>query len=167
MSSSWPRPGPLHHLGMVVSDLDETLAALQGGYGLGPFHTSDDSYAARLHGSDFTLSLRVGFGCLGDTLLEVLQPLDDESPHARFLARHGPGLHHVCWLVPSVDEYVAATGSLITLDGHGAAGLHRWAYLEPVAGGLVPEIIEDTPSSAAVFAEIRRTIRATAGDDRH
>jgi hypothetical protein len=152
---------------MVVSDLTGTLAALHGRYGLGPFHTSDDSYAARLHGVDFTLSLRVGFGWLGDTLLEVLQPLDGDSPHAHFLSRHGPGLHHVCWLVASVDDYVAATRSVITLDGHGAAGLHRWAYLEPVAGGLVPEIIEDTPSSAAVFADIRRAIGATAGDGRH
>ena len=166
MTGPSPRPGAVHHLGMVVSDLTRTLAALRSTYGLGPFHTSDDSYAARLHGVELTLSLRVGFGWLGDTLLEVLEPLDGDSPHARHLSQHGPGLHHVCWLVPSVDEYVAATRSVITLDGHGAAGLHRWAYLEPVTGGLVPEIIEDTPSSAAVFADIRRGIEAAAEDER-
>ncbi len=161
------RPTAVHHMGMVVPDLTRTIEAMRGSYGLGPFHTSDDSYAARLHGVECTVSLRVGFGWLGDTLLEVLEPLDGKSPHARFLSQHAPGLHHVCWLVSSVDDYVAATGSVITLDGYGSGGLHRWAYLEPVEGGLVPEIIEDTPSSAALFAGIRSAIRATAEGGRH
>lgn len=148
----------VHHLGMVVRDLSRTIAAMKTAYGLGPFQVSDDDYAARRQGVEIRVSLRVAFGWLGETLLEVLEPRDDESPHAEFLAEQGGGLHHVCWLVPSVDDYVAAAGTRITLDGYGEGRGHRWAYLEPVEGGLVPEIIEDNASSARMFEKIRGAI---------
>ncbi len=58
--------------------------------------------------------VRVAFLRLGESRLELLEPLSDESPIARFLARRGPGVHHICL---ATDDVFAASAEL------GAAGL--------------------------------------------
>jgi methylmalonyl-CoA/ethylmalonyl-CoA epimerase len=42
----------------------------------------------------------------GDTRLELLSSTDDDSPVARFLAKHGPGLHHICFAVDNLATHL-------------------------------------------------------------
>lgn len=48
--------------------------------------------------------VRVAFFGDGSGRIELLEPLDDDSPIARFLARRGPGLHHVCLAVDDLEK---------------------------------------------------------------
>ena len=44
---------------------------------------------------------------LGDVAVELLEPLHPDSPVAKFLAKRGPGIHHICYRVPHLDQALA------------------------------------------------------------
>jgi methylmalonyl-CoA/ethylmalonyl-CoA epimerase len=73
-----------------------------------------------VYGKPATFELRVGFTSLGNTLLELLQPLDRVSPFSHFLEEHGEGIHHLGFLVPNVDDYLAK------MEGKGFHILGEW-----------------------------------------
>jgi len=84
---------------------------------------------------------------LGDVQVELLEPRDAESPVAKFLARRGPGIHHICYRVPDLDRTLercrAAGYRLIDeLPRRGASG-RRIAFLHPQAtAGILLELTE-------------------------
>ncbi|OLC67963.1 MAG: methylmalonyl-CoA epimerase [Gemmatimonadetes bacterium 13_1_40CM_4_69_8] len=84
---------------------------------------------------------------LGDVQVEFLEPRDPESPVAKFLARRGPGIHHICYRVPDLDRTLercrAAGYRLIDeLPRRGASG-RRVAFLHPKAtAGILLELTE-------------------------
>lgn len=95
----------MHHVGIAVEDLDEavdTYSRLFGaqveGRGMIPGHSVE---AASL--------------MVGGNRIELLSALDDDSPVGRFLARRGPGMHHLAY---QVDDLQAA------LDSLAAEGVH-------------------------------------------
>ena len=68
-------------------------------------------------------------------VIELLQPLDDRSPHAEFLATHGEGMHHLAFLVTDLDEELAAARGAnpeldLLIDGTGPGNEFRWVYLD-------------------------------------
>jgi len=115
-------PG-LHHIGMVVRDRDATIRHYKEILGLKSFFTYDvppmPNYSF-VNGKPTTFELRVGFASLGNTLLELLQPLDQASPHFDFLEEHGEGLHHIGFIVPNLDDYLAK------MEGKGLYILGEW-----------------------------------------
>jgi glyoxalase/bleomycin resistance protein/dioxygenase superfamily protein len=119
-----------------------------------------------VHGKPTSFSLRIAFGALGGVLLELLEPLDDRSPHAEFLASRGEGLHHLAFLVPDFDEQLAAVrGSPpaeadLLIDGTGPGNPVRWAYVDASAArGTVTELLELSPVSEALFGGFRELVR--------
>ena len=89
---------------------------------------------------------------VGDSRLELLEPTSVDSPVGRFLARHGPGLHHVCLAVPDIERALAdlqAKGfRLLNPAPVPGAGGKRIAFLHPEAGhGVLLELSQD-PSAA-------------------
>jgi methylmalonyl-CoA/ethylmalonyl-CoA epimerase len=84
---------------------------------------------------------------LGDVQVELLEPRDSDSPVARFLARRGPGIHHICYRVPDLDRAledcrVAGYQLLDPTPRSGAAG-RRIAFLHPRAtAGILLELTE-------------------------
>ncbi len=84
---------------------------------------------------------------LGDVQVELLEPRDTDSPVAKFLARRGPGIHHICYRVPDLDRTLercrAAGYRLIDeLPRRGASG-RRIAFLHPKAtAGILLELTE-------------------------
>ena len=84
---------------------------------------------------------------LGDVQVELLEPRDTDSPVAKFLARRGPGIHHICYRVPDLDRTLercrAAGYRLIDeLPRRGASG-RRIAFLHPQAtAGILLELTE-------------------------
>jgi methylmalonyl-CoA/ethylmalonyl-CoA epimerase len=92
-------------------------------------------------------SVRVAFFGEGAGRVELLEPTSSASPIARFIARRGPGLHHICLRVADLDaalRYAAETGAVAIPPGPrtGAAGT-RVAFLHPKSThGLLIELVE-------------------------
>jgi methylmalonyl-CoA/ethylmalonyl-CoA epimerase len=126
----------LHHLGIAVRDLEEAVTAW-GALGLQPSHQE------AVPGD----RVRVAFLPFRGGRLELLEPLDEASPVARFLERRGPGLHHVAFEVEHLDIVLAdlrAQGVRL-IDETARPGAHgsRVAFLHPAAtGGVLVELVE-------------------------
>ncbi len=79
--------------------------------------------------------------------VELLEPLQDDSPIAKFLARRGPGIHHICYRVGDLDAALAACRHfgyhlVDDLPRRGAGG-HRIAFLHPKStNGILIELTE-------------------------
>lgn len=160
-------PG-LFHIGWVVRDCAAAQEELAGRLGAGPFRSAGDETRfdqALVHGKPTPFSLRIAFGALGGVLLELLEPLDDRSPHAEFLAEHGEGMHHLAFLVPDFDEQLAAARGPgpeadLLIDGTGPGNPVRWCYLDrSAARGTVIELLERTPQAEALFGEFLKLLR--------
>lgn len=128
----------IHHIGLAVKSLEEALQVYQGVLGL----ESEGTEVVASQG------VRVAFLPVGDTCLELLEPITDASPLARFLAQHGEGIHHICF---EVTDIVAA---LAELKQHGirliddkprtGAGGTRVAFVHPVSmHGVLIELHEE------------------------
>ena len=91
--------------------------------------------------------VEVAFYPLGETRLELLQSTDPEGPIGKFIARKGPGLHHLCVEVPDVAaalERLAAEGfQLIDRVPRTGAGGCKVAFVHPKStGGVLLELSE-------------------------
>lgn len=154
-----PRLPGLFHIGWVVRDCAAAQAELSAVLGAGPFVSAGEMRfdQALVHGKLTPFSLRIAFGALAGILLELLEPLDDSSPHAAFLAERGEGMHHLAFLVTDFDEQLAAVRGTrpeaeLLIDGTGPGNPVRWAYVEgSAARGTVIELLERTPQSEALF----------------
>ena len=158
----------LHHIGLVVADRDKALAGVESAFGFGRARKFDlKSPTARVSNGVVGFNLRVGFVWMGNTLLEFLEPVDDRSPHAAWLRDRGEGMHHLGYLVRSIDHELdaiaAARGGArppLLVQGDGTEPV-RWVYLDgEVANGAVIELIERSPRAEQFFEEI---YRATGG----
>ena len=157
-----PLPGlpELFHIGWVVRDCAAAQRELTARLGAGPFVTAGQESRfdqALVHGKPTPFSLRIAFGALGGVLLELLEPLDDRSPHAEFLDTNGEGMHHLAFLVADFDEQLAAVRAArpeaeLLIDGTGPGNPVRWVYVDGnAARGTVIELLERTPQALAVF----------------
>jgi methylmalonyl-CoA/ethylmalonyl-CoA epimerase len=84
---------------------------------------------------------------LGDVQVELLEPHHSDSPVAKFLARRGPGIHHVCYRVPDLDRALedcrAAGYRLLDATPRAGAAGRRIAFLHPKAtAGILLELTE-------------------------
>lgn len=84
----------------------------------------------------------------GESRIELLEPTAPDSPVGRFLAKHGPGLHHVALHVDNISlalEQLKAQGArLISEDIQTGAGGHLYFFVHPSsAGGVLLEICQD------------------------
>jgi len=128
----------IHHIGLAVKSLEEALKAYRDVLGL------------ELESTEVVASqgVRVSFLHVGDTCLELLEPIADASPLAKFLANRGEGIHHICL---EVTDIVAA---LAELKQHGmrliddkprtGAGGTRVAFVHPDSmHGVLIELHEE------------------------
>ena len=166
-----PLPGlpELFHIGWVVRDCAAAQQELSTRLGAGPFVSAGKEARfdqALVHGKPTPFSLRIAFGVLGGVLIELLEPLDDRSPHAEFLDAHGEGIHHLAFLVPDFDEQLAAVrgpsgaGADLLIDGTGPGNPVRGASFDAgAARGTVTELLELTPMAEALFGDFRELVR--------
>jgi hypothetical protein len=102
-------------------------------------------------------------GWLGETQVELIEPVRGESLYAEFLAGHGPGLHHVAFDVPDFE----ATLSTLCENGlelimRGALGPgNQFAYFEAAAAGAsVIEILGFDEAVRAFMKQLKEQSRA-------
>lgn len=132
------RPVPdarIAHIGVAVPDLAAVIPFYRDILGLVPRPTETADGATI-----------VSFP-LGESDVELLQPLTPESPVARFLEKRGPGIHHVCYRVPDLTAALAAcrAAGYRLVDEVPRSGAHgkRIAFLHPKStGGVLIELTE-------------------------
>jgi methylmalonyl-CoA/ethylmalonyl-CoA epimerase len=135
-TSSTPRRGTrIAHVGLAVHALDEILPFYRDVLRL-PETPLDDADGAHIAGL-----------VAGESLVELLEPAADDSPIGRFVARRGPGIHHICFAVDDLDATLercrAAGVRLIDEQPRIGAEGKRIAFLHPSAtAGVLVELSE-------------------------
>ena len=138
-------------IAIVVRDLDAAMRTYVHDYGIGPWEIYEFNPGnvanMREDGQSVERSWRLAINQVGHVQWELIEPLDEDSVYARFLAEKGEGLHHVGVAVPNFDETVAAQaerGNGVLLGGE-YKGV-RFAYLSTERDlGLVTEIFSGAP----------------------
>ncbi len=128
----------IDQIAIAVEDLDATLALYERAFGLTPEYRevveSDGVEEAMIN--------------VGGVYIQLLQPTRDDSPVGKYLAKRGPGLHHIGFGVSSVadaldhlrDEDVA----LIDEEPRPGGGGHTVGFVHPKGtGGVLLELVED------------------------
>ena len=127
----------LNHLAFVVDDLDEALRFWRDSLGL--------SQAAELQ-SVPAEAVDIAFLALGDVRIELIKPTSTESGVAKYLAKRGPGMHHLCIEVPDLDAKLGDLRErgyeLINEQPRERDG-RRYAFIHPNStGGVLLELYE-------------------------
>ena len=122
-------------IGIVVRDLEAAMRSYVDDHGIGPweiveFHAGE-AEALHEHGRPVDRSWRLATAMVGAVQWELIEPLDDESDYARFLAEKGGGVHHIAVAPTNFDQMladIAAKGQEAVLSGTFGPGI-RVAYL--------------------------------------
>jgi methylmalonyl-CoA epimerase len=124
----------IDHIGIAVADIETTIAIYADAFGLPPQRVEEVAGQG----------IRAYHLPVGETRIELLESLDEDSPIARFLARHGPGLHHIAFAVDNVDaersRMVAAGLEPIGEPSTGAGGRRIQFFHPRSTGGVLIEI---------------------------
>ena len=126
----------VHHVCMAVEDLDDAVATYE-----------------RLFGAEVEIRDRIDaqgvdavYLRVGDGRLELVSPLDDQTPVGRFLAKRGPGVHHVAFEVDDVhaaaDELVERGANVIDREPRAGLGGHEVVFVHPESlDGVLAEVV--------------------------
>ncbi len=127
----------INHIAIIVPDLDASLSFWRDTLGLSLTHVEEVKSQESI----------VAFMPTGDSEVELVKPTTETSGAAKFLAKRGPGLHHIALEVDNLDEMLAQlkeTGvRLINETPVTAAGGNRAAFIHPEsADGVLVELYE-------------------------
>ena len=128
----------IHHVGVAVDDLEAAIEIYTRHFG------------AELvkRASNEKDGLAAAFLRAGEAEVELLAPLREDTPVGKFLAKRGPGLHHIAVAVPDIDAAIADARAqgLEMIDQEPRIGLHgtRIAFVHPKSvGGVLTEFVEE------------------------
>ena len=129
--------GRIDHIGVAVEDLDESIALYGERLGMEVQHretVEEQGVEAVLLG-------------VGESHVELLRPLGPDTAVGKFLARSGPGLHHVAYGTDDIDSALetARGAGLVLIDERPRTGIRgtRVAFLHPKStGGVLTELVE-------------------------
>ena len=129
--------GRIDHIGVAVEDLDAAIALHEGTYGMPLVHRETVGEQG----------VEAALLDVGDSHVELLAPLSADTPVGRFLAKRGPGLHHVAYRVEDVEAALRALRDqgMRLIDEQARTGIRgsRVAFLHPAAsGGVLTEIVQ-------------------------
>ena len=127
----------IDHIGIAVNDLDAALAEYERQYHIYPEYRQ----VVEEQGVEEAMLP------VGASNVQLLQPLGEDTPVGRFLAKHGEGLHHVAYAVPSIEDALAHLADqgveLIDRTPRMGGGGHRIAFVHPRAlAGTLVELVE-------------------------
>ena len=135
MTDPAPRGTRIAHIGLAVSDLDQILPFYRDILGM-PEVPLDDADGARIAGL-----------AAGDSLVELLEARSPESPIGKYVAKRGPGIHHICFSVDDLDGTLTRCKAfgIRVIDETPRLGAEgkRIAFLHPAStAGVLVELSE-------------------------
>ena len=127
----------INHIGIAVKSLNETL----------PFYR--DNLGMDFLGIEEVVEQRVRVAMLqiGESKIELLEPMSEDSPVAKFIEKNGPGVHHVAYEVADIEAAIAklmADGARM-IDEKPRSGAHgtQIAFVHPKSSnGVLTEICQ-------------------------
>jgi methylmalonyl-CoA/ethylmalonyl-CoA epimerase len=127
----------IDHIGIATNGIDEAASVYCDALGLSVVETEEVS----------TQKVRVAMLPLGESRIELLEATSDDSPISKFLAKRGPGIHHVALRVGNIRTALAelkANGTrLIDEEPRVGAGGCLVAFIHPSSmGGVLIELVE-------------------------
>ncbi|MBN8208186.1 methylmalonyl-CoA epimerase [Bacillus sp. NTK071] len=130
-------PKKIDHIGIAVSSLEEAL----------PFYVNQLHLKLEAIEEVATEGVKVAFIKIGDSRIELLEPMSEDSPIASFIQKRGEGIHHIALADDRIDERLrelSANGvRLINNTPVKGAGGANIAFLHPKsAGGVLYELCE-------------------------
>jgi methylmalonyl-CoA/ethylmalonyl-CoA epimerase len=146
-----PSVGPsVDQIGIVVRDLRSMVANLSKILGIEDFRIMEWPIEgvdpqATYHGAPGSYRLLLAFATIGNTQLEIVQPLEGQNIYSDFLEEHGPGLHHIRLTVADFEEKVSRLESSGIQNIASGTGVHvgsKWAYFDTsqLLEGVVVEL---------------------------
>jgi len=136
------RLGRIHHVAVIVASLDPAIAFWRDALGLELEVVQEIAHDR----------VRIAFLPIGESKIELVEPTDDSTGVARFLAKSGEGFHHVCFEVANLAETllrleIDGIELIDTAPRKGAEG--PVAFLHPRScHGVLVELIEATGGPA-------------------
>jgi methylmalonyl-CoA epimerase len=132
----------LDHVGIAVAEIEPALGLYRDRFDLAVAHRE----VVQEQGVEAVLV------DVGESHIELLAPLGEETPVGKFLSKRGPGLHHVAYRVADIDATLARIreAGLPLIDERPRTGIRasRVAFLHPRGtGGILTEIVQ--PAEAA------------------
>jgi len=127
----------IHHVGVAVTDLDESIGLYRSALGA----ELVDRQVNEKEG------LEAAFLRTGDGEVELMSATRPESPVGKFLAKRGPGLHHVAFGVTDIEQALAEArdAGCELIDTRPRMGMHGSliAFIHPKSlGGVLTELVE-------------------------
>ncbi len=127
----------IHHVGVAVADLEESIGLYCAALGAELIHRQVNEKEG----------LEAAFLRTGDGEVELMSPTRPDSPVGKFLAKRGPGLHHVAYGVTDIEKALAdaQAAGLELIDAEPRLGMHgsRIAFVHPKSlGGVLTEFVE-------------------------
>ena len=129
----------IDHLGIAVRSIADSLGFYR------------DTLGLELKGTERVADQGVTVAILpvGESQIELLEPVSEDSAVARFIAKRGEGLHHICYEVDDLAAKLAELGArgVRVLDGYPRRGAEGKlvAFLHPAsANGVLVELVEKT-----------------------
>lgn len=128
----------IHHLGIAVESLEEAIPLFERILGCAPVARE----AVTEQG------VRVAVFEVGESRIELLESAAPDSPIARFIAKRGPGIHHLSLTVPDLDqslkEMEQSKVRLVDPEARVGAQNERVAFLHPKStAGVLIELVEE------------------------
>ncbi|MFC1995006.1 methylmalonyl-CoA epimerase [Chloroflexota bacterium] len=133
----------LSHIGIAVKNLEEALKVYVNVLG---------AQTGQIHRWPKT-GLGAVMLTLGNSKIELMEPIGTEGPLAKFIENRGEGIHHICIEVDNIDktlESLSAQGVWL-IDNEARQGLEgKIAFIHPKAmNGVLVELVEKEPSSTS------------------
>jgi methylmalonyl-CoA epimerase len=129
--------GRIDHLGIAVRSIDEALTFYRDQLGL-QVTLRETVAAEKTHAAMIPV---------GESRIELLEASEPDSVIARFIAKRGPGLHHIALTVPDLNaavERLKGNGARLLNEPRAGAGGHLYAFIHPAStGGVLLELIQE------------------------
>jgi methylmalonyl-CoA/ethylmalonyl-CoA epimerase len=127
----------IHHVAVVVDDMEKSLNFWRNALGM-ELHELRDVPAERS---------QVAFLPVAGAEVELVMPTSDDSGIAKYLAKRGPGLHHICLEVDDIDGMMSQLKSrairLINEEPRAGADGRKYAFVHPEStGGVLVELYQ-------------------------
>lgn len=127
----------INHLAVVVEDVEVSLAFWRDGLGLSLGGDVEDVPAEEV---------KVAFLNLGDSHIELVQPTTEDSGIAKYLAKRGQGMHHICLEVSDIEaklKELSDKGYDLINDTPRERDGRKYAFVHPKStGGVLLELYE-------------------------